>query len=154
MSDTKMSSDKLNSWLTLLANFGVVIGLALLIFELRQTQHLAETEAAVRRLDQMQEAQTNFALSDSLAPIIAKAQSEGVGSLTPEELKRLIYWESSVRLRMNSQYVQFVRGYLSQETADQIVNAAVSRLELWDELGVFLGNTEFEQAIRKASRQQ
>lgn len=148
-----MSSDKLNSWLTLLANFGVVLGLALLIFELRQTQHLAETEATVRRLSQMQEAQTNFALSDSLPPIIVKARSEGVGSLTPEELIRLRNWESSIRLRMSSQYTQFVRGYLDQETADRIVNAAVSRLDLWDELGIYLGNTEFEQAIRQASRQ-
>ncbi len=31
-----MDSEKLNNWLRLLANFGVVIGLALLIYELRQ----------------------------------------------------------------------------------------------------------------------
>lgn len=42
-----MDSEKLNSWLTLTANFGVVIGIALLVYELRETQNLTETEAAV-----------------------------------------------------------------------------------------------------------
>ena len=149
-----MRSDKLNSWLTLLANFGVVIGLALLIFELHQAQHLAETEAAVRRLNQMQEAQTDFAMSESLAPIVVKAQSDGVRSLPADERIRLRNWESSVSLRMQSQYVQFVQGYLDQKTADRIVDAAVERLALWDELEIALGNSEFAQAIRHAAGRQ
>ena len=40
-----MSSNKLNQWLTLLANIGVVIGLALLIYELRESQNLAECKS-------------------------------------------------------------------------------------------------------------
>ena len=149
-----MQSEKLNQWLTLLANFGVVIGLALLIFEMRQTQHLAETEASVRRLNQMQEAQTGFAMSESLPPIIVRAQSEGVQSLPADELERLRSWETSVSLRMQSQYIQFVRGYLDTKTADRIVDAAVTRLALWDELDIYLGNSEFELAIRQRSGQQ
>ncbi len=43
-----MNSEKLSNWLTLLVNIGVVIGLALLIYELRESQNLAETGAAVR----------------------------------------------------------------------------------------------------------
>jgi hypothetical protein len=149
-----MRSDNLNSWLTLLANFGVVIGLALLIFELRQTQHLAETEALVRRLNQMQQAQTDFAMSESLPPIVVKAQSSGTRSLSADERIRLQNWESSVSLRMRSQYIQFVRGFLDQETADRIVHAAVERLALWEELGIYLGDNEFEQAIRQAAGRQ
>ncbi len=149
-----MRSDKLNNWLTLLANFGVVIGLALLIYEMRVTQHLAETEASVRRLNQMQEAQTDFAMSESLPQIVVRARSEGLQSLPADERERLRRWETSVSLRMQSQYIQYVRGYLDQKTADRIVNAAVSRLALWDELDIYLGNSEFEQAIRQASGQQ
>ena len=149
-----MRSDKLNNWLTLLANFGVVIGLALLIYEMRVTQHLAETEASVRRLNQMQEAQTDFAMSESLPQIVVRARSEGLQSLPADERERLRSWQTSVSLRMQSQYIQYVRGYLDQKTADRIVNAAVSRLALWDELDIYLGNSEFEQAIRQASGQQ
>ena len=143
-----MNSDKLNSWLTLLANFGVVIGLALLIFELRQTQHLAETEAAVRRLDQMQEAQKDFAMSESLAAISVKARTVGVDSLSADEIRRLASWEYGVKLRMQSQYIQYIRGYLDQETAEGIVGAAVRRLPLWEEIELQLGNDEFTQAIK------
>jgi hypothetical protein len=149
-----MRSDKLNNWLTLLANFGVVIGLALLIYEMRVTQHLAETEASVRRLNQMQEAQADFAMSESLPQIVVRARSGGLQSLPTDERERLRSWETSVSLRMQSQYIQYVRGYLDQKTADRIVDAAVSRLALWDELDIYLGNSEFEQAIRQASGQQ
>ena len=146
-----MKSEKLNSWLALLANFGVVIGLALLFYELRETQSLAETEASVRRLNQMQEAQTAFALSDTVAALQVKAESKGVDSLSPVELRRLQYWEQSVRLRMRSQYIQYVRGYLDAETANGIVQAAVGSLPYWEELGFELGDSEFDQAIRQSA---
>ena len=146
-----MDSEKLNSWLRLLANFGVVIGLALLIFELRQTQHIVETQATVQRLNQMQEAQVNFAISESLAPISVKANADGIQSLSESEFSRLQAWEWSVYLRMGSQYIQYVRGYLDKETADRIVQAAVDRLQIWDALEVPLQDDEFGRAIKQAA---
>ena len=146
-----MDSDKLNSWLTLTANIGVVIGLALLIYELRESQNLAETETAVRRLNQMQEAQVEMAVSASLPAIRVKARTEGVHSLTDVELYRLQRWERAVRLRMRSNYIEFVRGYLDEATAKVIVRDAVEWLPYWEQLGYELGDNEFEQAIRTAS---
>jgi len=146
-----LNSEKLNRWLTLLANIGVVIGLALLIYEFRQSQNLAETEAAVRRLDQMQLAQVEIATSELLAAIRVKALSEGVESLTSVELYKLRRWENSVRLRMRSQYIEYVRGYLDQDTANRVVVAAVNWLPYWEELGYELGDNDFEQAIKKAA---
>jgi hypothetical protein len=146
-----LNSDKLNKWLTLLANVGVVIGLALLIYELRQSQYLAETNASVRRFDQIQLAQVELALSESLAAIRVKALSEGVESLTAVEVYRLQVWENGTRLRMRGQYTEYVRGYLEQDTASGIVEAAVDLLPYWEALGYDLGNNDFEQAIRKAA---
>ncbi|VUX56330.1 protein of unknown function [uncultured Woeseiaceae bacterium] len=147
-----MKSKKINNWLTLIANFGVVIGLALLIYELRQSQNLAEMDAAVRRLDQMQIAQLEFATSEFLVPARIKALSEGVDSLSAVELQRLRSWENTVRLRMLSQYIQYLRGYLDQETADRMINTAVAMLPFWEELGYELDDrTEFERAIRRAA---
>ena len=110
----KTDTDKLNSRLALLANFGVVVGLLLLVYELREAQHFAETQAAVQRLDQMQLAQTEMAMSESLSEIRVKAISDGVETLTPAELYRLQRWEQSVALRMRSQYIQYTRGYLDE----------------------------------------
>jgi hypothetical protein len=146
-----MNSEKLNSWLTLLANIAVAIGLALLIYELRQSQNLAETEAAVRRLDQMQLARVEIATSEMLASIRVKAWSEGVESLTSVELYKLQQWESSVRLRMQSHYIEYTRGYLDDDTANTILQDAATSLPYWEELGYELGNSVFEQAIKKAA---
>jgi len=146
-----LNSEKINNWLTLVANFGVVIGLALLIFDLRESQNLAETEAAVRRLDQIQIALLEAATSEFLVPIRVKARSEGVESLTDIELQRLQLWENTVRLRMRSQYIEYVRGYLDQDTANGVIKSAVAMLPYWEELGYELGDNEFEKAMREAA---
>ena len=146
-----MESDRVNRWLTLVANIGVAIGLVLLIFEFRESRNLAETEAAVRRLDQIQIAQLELATSEFLVPIRVKARSEGVESLTDVELQRLQLWEGTVRLRMRSQYIEYVRGYLDQDTANRMIQSAARMLPYWEELGYELGDTEFEHAIRKAA---
>ncbi len=149
-----MDSEKLNNRLALLANFGVVAGLLLLAYELREAQNFAETEAAVQRLNQMQEAQRDMAMSESLGGIRVRALSDGANTLAPDELYRLQRWENSVRLRMRSQYIQYVRGYLDEETANGIVRSAVNWLPYWEELGYELGDNEFEQAIRRAAGRQ
>ena len=149
--DYKLNAEKLNRWLTLLANTGVVIGLALLVYELRQSQNLAETEAAVRRLDQMQMAVVEMATSELLAAIRVKANSEGLESLTSVELYKLQQWELSVQLRMRSQYIEYVRGYLDQDTAVAIVETAASLLPYWEELGLKLGDNEFGRAVKKVA---
>ena len=146
-----MDTDKLNSWLTLGANIGVVIGLAILIYEIRVAQHLAETQALVRRADQIQEAQVQMAMSDSLAAIRVKALADGVQTLTDVEKYRLQMWEAAVRNRMTSQYVEFVRGYTDEATGSNIVEAAAEFLPYWEELGFQLGVSEFERAIREAA---
>lgn len=150
-----MDSDHLNRWLTLLANIGVVVGLALLIVELRQAQKLAETQATVRRLEQMQVAQVEYATSDYLVPIKVKARADGVQSLSRDELERLRVWENTIRLRMYSQYVEYQRGYLDPAAAETILNAAAENLPFWEELGYQLGDNDFEQALRRfAGRQE
>ena len=146
-----MNSDQANKWLTLLANFGVVIGLALLIYELRLSQNLAETEAAVRRLDQMNIAQVELATNELIVPIREKALAEGAQSLSLIERSRLQAWEAAVRHRMRSQYIEYDRGFLDKKTADSIIRDAAKFLPYWEDVGYELGDTEFEQAIRGAA---
>jgi hypothetical protein len=52
---------------------------------------------------------------------------------------------------MRSQYTEYLRGYLDKETANGIVNAAVRRLPLWEEIGLNLGDDEFLQAMKDAA---
>ena len=146
-----MDSDRLNRWLTLIANFGVLIGIVLLVFELRQTQHLAETDSAFRRYEQMQLAQLEMALSESLASIRVQALTQGINSLNPIELYRLQMWENSVRIRMQSQYDLYQRGYLDESTAQEFVSRAARNLPYWEELGLELGAGPFINAVKEAA---
>ena len=146
-----MNSERLNSWLTLAANVGVVIGLGLLVYELRESQNLAETDASVRKLNQMQEAFVEIAVSESLSAIKVKAMTEGVDALDPVELYRLNMWESSVILRMSSQHIEYQRGYLDETTANGIVRSAARLLPYWEELGIELGDTEFDRTVKRAA---
>jgi len=69
-----------NEWLTLIANFGVVIGLAMLVLELNYTTRLAETEAYVERTRAIGDHFTQLALSGdltALARIIEPAGARG-----------------------------------------------------------------------------
>jgi hypothetical protein len=137
----------------LVANLGVLIGIALLIFELRQAQHLAETDSAVRRLENIQAAQVQLALSDTFPEIRVKAQVEGVESLTPAELSRVRAWELAVINRLQSYFVQYERGYLDESTAQGFIEFAAGKLDYWEELGV-LGDAfegQFASAVLEAA---
>ena len=50
---------------------------------------------------------------------------------------------------MLSQYIEFPRGYLDEDTAKGIVRSAGHFLPYWGELGVELADSEFNKAIRE-----
>lgn len=147
----ELDTNTLNDRLSLIANLGVVIGLAVLIVEINQTNKLAETDAYVLRLDQMQQAQLAFGESEYLPQIQLKYRSEGVQSLSALETQRLFRWETSVMLRMQGQYFQHTQGYLDQETGDRILLAAANRLQSWNELNVEIANPEFGRLVEQAA---
>jgi len=99
----------------------------------------------------MEEMHQSFALSDSLPSIQEKARSDGIQSLSADEFRRLRSWELAKRLGMQSQYIQYVRGYLDRETAETIAQAAADRLAYWEELEIEMVDDEFGQAARKAA---
>ena len=132
-----MNLDRLNSWLALLANLGVVAGLIALVAELNYSSRLAETEAYQYRINEMQQANIEIAISSDLSQLIEKFESEGVGSLSPSELRRVRAWETGVQLRMQGQYFQYQQGFLDKEIVDRTINSvANSRFELWEDLGL------------------
>jgi hypothetical protein len=141
----------LGQTITILANTGVIAGIAFLTIEINQANKLAETQAHVFRLDQMQEASVTTAESEYLPEIELKVRSEGVQSLSPSEHYRLQNWEASVVSRMQGHYYQYQQGYLNKETGDQILSAAASSLELWNQLGVVIVDQEFRRLVEAAA---
>lgn len=153
-----MFTDRLNRWLTLIANFGVVIGLFLLIAELNHASKLAEVDAYQTRVKDIQELGLELALSDSLANILSKVDSEGVESLSPSEFIRAQAWYSTIMRGMQGQYYQYQNGFLDRASVDRtlsdITNDVYRNWERFDLLGdieIQEWRTEIEQALLNAN---
>jgi hypothetical protein len=77
-----MEKDRINRWLTLGANFGVIAGILLLVYELRQNNELMGAEARYNRLIVNTENYGRMADNPELAELWLKA-------IDNEELSRL-----------------------------------------------------------------
>jgi hypothetical protein len=142
-----MDMDRLNDWLSLVANFGVVIGLAVLIIEINQATELAEVSAYESRIMEISETNKELALSEDLAEIYERISMEGLGSLSPVEFRRVHAWESGIVARMQGQHYQYRKGYLEEYSAEALLGAAARRLNLWNELGINIVDVEFLQSV-------
>ena len=153
-----MFTDRLNRWLTLIANFGVVIGLFLLIAELNHASKLAEVDAYQTRVKDIQELGLELALSDSLAGILSKADSEGIESLSASEFIRAQAWYSTIMRGMQGQYYQYLNGFLDRASVDRTLRDIADdvyrnweRFDLLDEIEIQEWRTEIDQALLNAN---
>ena len=126
-----------DTWLQLLGMLGVLGGLIALVIELNQSQKLSQANAYQIRISEIQEAQRELALSEDLAEILQKFNSEGVESLTAGEKSRVVAWHSATQWRMQGQFYQYEQGFLEeaalQRTLDDLANGIYER---WEELGL------------------
>ena len=143
-------------WLTLITNLGVILGLILLAYEIREANKLATTEAYIERLNQMQQVSTDFSESEFMPSIYAKigvpiwARNEfpsDIDQLTVLELARLFSWERGVMLRMSGHYYQYMQGYIDQQTAEDVLSGARARHPLWKALGIRIEDQDLRSAV-------
>ena len=141
-----MNTEKLNTWLTLVANLGVVLGLVFLGIEIQQSRISTEASNYQARSTEIQEANQNFALSDHLPEIYDKLDREGLESLDSIQIRRIRAWEAAKIGRMASQIQQSNLGFLDEDLRNEILSVAASNLPLWESLGLNVG-TGFREAI-------
>ena len=140
-----MDSDRLNRWLSLIANIGVVVGLFVLIAEVNHASRLAEVEAYQTRVRDIQELNIQLAMSDSLADILSKAESEGLESLNPSEFRRARAWYGAIMRGMQGQYYQYQNGFLDRAVVDlTLTDIADGIYEKWEQYGL-LDNIESQE---------
>ena len=117
----------------LVANFGVLIGLLLLVFEIRQNTDMMKAEMAQARVDNRLDNYRDMMHSDYWPAIrvkraAANSTEEWIDSLTPEEYQRVrtqtIYEINDLR----TQYYLYENGYLDQRLFDTSVDAQAMRL--------------------------
>ena len=67
-----LDPQKLNNWLSLIANFGVLIGILILVVEIRQNSELTLVQIEQQRSDAYVAWQREIASGDHAAPLFAK----------------------------------------------------------------------------------
>jgi len=147
-----LDTDRLNRWLSLGANIGVLVGLFFLVVEIRHTNDLARASAYRSRGTEIQEAYQAIALDSELSQIILKSDQQEIDGLTDHERIRYAHWEYAVELRMQNQFNDYQVGFLDEDIYRSVLNAAAERYEIWMELNIPIEDPKFRaeiESIRK-----
>ena len=131
-----MDSNQVNKWLTLIANIGVLFGLALVAFELRQNSELMQIQIAQARADAAMMSNEQLFNSPYLPSIVLKTQRGD--ELSGEERIRYINWFRAINRNQDNVLSQYVAGMLGDNTPrsvadfarDVVVSSSYSR-EAW-----------------------
>jgi hypothetical protein len=86
-----MSQRNLSEWVHVLANLGVIVGILILVVELRQNNALLELEARAILTENLQDGWTQVSSDPGLADLFIKDRTGGALS-EAEELRLNAYW--------------------------------------------------------------
>ena len=132
-----MNNEKLNSWLSLGANIGVVVGLGLLIVEINQNTAMMQSQIQQSRTDTALSEQQATYNSEFMPDLIVKARAGE--QLTPSEAVRYNTHFRGFNRNLDNQLWQYNHGFLGDNIPRSIRNAAravIGRTELsistWD----------------------
>jgi len=153
-----MNSEKLNSWLTLGANVGVVIGLVLLIVEIRQNSALVRAQIHQARSDNYVAMSVDIADSEYLLPAYQKfAQAGGWGesaaleALDPVETERIRRYAQGRLAGYDNLFYQYRQGYIDESFYQSRIVSSIKKMSpFWIEFGLLKGVTpEFRAEVER-----
>ena len=107
-----MDSDRLNRWLTLGANVGVIAGIVFLAFELRQNNDLLESESQYRFLENRRQLNVEVYRDPTLAELMGKLRAGD--PLDANERIRARAFFQSVYQNWYWEYNEWVQGRLEE----------------------------------------
>lgn len=112
-----MKSDRLNRWLTLGANLGVLVGIILLIIELDQNQDMLQAQMVQARADNRLATYIEGMHSDywplmNVKRAEADSVEDWISALTPEEYQRVRFQVLYEINDLRSQWYQYTNGNL------------------------------------------
>jgi hypothetical protein len=107
-----MNSDRLNRWLTLAANIGVLAGILFLAYELQQNTLVTRLEAAGSFQNSFSEIELFVAGSPEFAELLVKGREGGERS-REDELRLTLFYSNVLRKWQFVQY-QYLSGALDE----------------------------------------
>jgi hypothetical protein len=128
-----MREDKMNSWLSLAANIGVVIGLILVTIEIGQNTEMMRAQINQSRTDTALSEQQAVYTTDHVPAMLAKiARGE---QLSDEDLIRYERFFRAFNRNQDNNLWQFNEGYLGENTPHSI-RGAVREVIAGHKLGI------------------
>ncbi len=82
--------EKMNRWMTLLANIGVLVGIGFLIVEIEQNTRAQNGSTIQAFVTAAAENNTALSTSADLMAIVVRGDSEGIGALNDIERRRYL----------------------------------------------------------------
>jgi hypothetical protein len=128
-----MNAEKLNAWLSLGANVGVVIGLVLLIFEISQNTEMMQAQINQSRTDTALSEQQAVYTSDHVPALLARIDRGE--QLTDEDLIRYERFFRAFNRNQDNNLWQYNEGYL-EENIPRSIRGAVREVIAGHQLGI------------------
>ncbi len=119
-----MDTDKLNSWLALAANLGVLVGIVFVVIEVRQNSEITRAQMTQSRADTAILLASEWGNSDYM-PAIAEKIHLG-DDLTYQEMLRYRTWVRAFLRNHQNNYLQYKNGYLRNYIPDSTAAAVRS----------------------------
>ena len=117
-----MDSNAVNRWLVLAANFGVLLGLTLVIYEIRQNAELMQIQISQARADAAMLSNQQTFESEYVPSILVTIQQGG--ELSEEEMVRYVAWFRSMNRNQENVLSQYLFGMLDEHTPRSIEDFA------------------------------
>ena len=137
LEDYLVKAEKLNSWLSLGANVGVVIGLVLLILEIQQNTDMMETQINQSRSESAMSSLEAGFNSDYMPAI--RVTAERGEPLSREEMLRYNDYFRAFNRNMDNQLWQYTQGFLGaniprsvRDGVREVIGGTTIGLETWE----------------------
>ena len=132
-----VNSDRINQWLTLAANFGVIVGLILLIVEIRQNTDVIRAQINQSRTETAMAEQQATYNSDYIPALLAKISEDE--PLSAEDLIRYDAYIRAFNRNMDNQLWQYNNGLLGaniprsmKSAVRNVIGGSKVSLGIWD----------------------
>ena len=135
-----MNAEKLNSWLGVTANIGVVVGIIFLALEVRQTRDAVMGATYQARASAQEEWGKWFAESDHIVHAVLRYSQSEFSSLSAEDQTRITSATEAALHKMDGIHYQYELGLVSEEYYETTFNQMMSVwAPRWNDTGVLDG---------------
>ncbi len=122
-----MNLDKINRWLSLSANIGVLIGIGFLSLEIRQSNRIAERDGRSDLVSEDIEIQRSFLENPTLVELMVKLETPET-ELTSVERFQVQSYVATLRSRISNINISYESGLLDGEPLQRQVSGVLANI--------------------------